>query len=233
MNQSTEIKDLFLAISKVQKTLKGAIKDSNNPFFKSTYADLESCWAACREPLSENGLSIIQTMDYEPNHDFLITTLGHVSGQWIRSKTRIVSVKNDPQAMGSAITYARRYALAAIIGLVQTDDDAESAMNRKGLPPALPKPASIPVAQVIKPASVTSPVPPNKPSEIQKLTELNIINGNDEFSIFEQAEALDLPTEGQPCSLCASGLKKSKAGDTLFCPRFKEKEHGEHDIFRL
>lgn len=131
MNQSIEVKELFTALAKAQGLLKGALKDSNNPFFKSKYADLESCWAACRLALSENGLSVIQTMDYEVGNDFLITTLAHSSGQWIKGRLRIISSKPDAQGMGSALSYSRRYSLAAIIGLIQTDDDGEYVVGRQ------------------------------------------------------------------------------------------------------
>lgn len=130
MSQSIETKEIFTAISKLQSEMKSALKDSSNPFFKSKYADLEACWDAAREPLAKNGLSVIQTQDHENGNDFLVTTLAHHSGQWIKGRLRIVPVKQDPQAMGSAITYARRYSLAAILGLTQTDDDGEAAMGR-------------------------------------------------------------------------------------------------------
>lgn len=132
--QSQEIKDLVSALCKVQSEMKGAVKDSSNPFFKSKYADLESCWEAARLPLTKNGLSIVQTLDYENGVDLLVTTLAHSSGQWIKGRLRIVPTKADPQAVGSAITYARRYAFAAIVGLIQTDDDGEAAMGRVNKP---------------------------------------------------------------------------------------------------
>lgn len=128
--QSTETKELFSALSRAQASLKSAIKDSKNPFFNSSYADLESCWGASRDVLTQNGLSVSQTMDHESGVDFLVTILAHSSGQWIKGKLRLNPVKNDPQSMGSAITYTRRYAFAAIIGLTQTDDDGETASGR-------------------------------------------------------------------------------------------------------
>jgi hypothetical protein len=130
MNSSLEVRELFTALSKAQGSLKGALKDSNNPFFKSSYADLESCWIACRAVLAEHGLSVIQTMDYENGTDLLVTMLAHSSGQWIQGKLRIVCSKPDAQSMGSAITYSRRYSLAAIVGLTQTDDDGNAASNK-------------------------------------------------------------------------------------------------------
>jgi hypothetical protein len=136
MMQSPEVKELFAAVSKVQSELRGAKKDSANPFFKSSYADLEACWEAARPVLAKHNLSVIQTMDHTDGQDFLLTTLGHTSGQWITSKLRLMPEKQNPQALGSAITYNRRYAFAAIIGLIQTDDDGEAAMNRTGQQPS-------------------------------------------------------------------------------------------------
>jgi|SRR6478609_6667344 len=130
MNQSQDVNELFSALSKAQATIKGALKDSTNPFFKSKYADLESVWEACREPLTVHGLSVVQTTEFSADAGiYVVTTLGHASGQWIKGTLPIMAIKQDPQGIGSAITYARRYALAAIVGIVQVDDDGESAMG--------------------------------------------------------------------------------------------------------
>ena len=138
MEHSEQINELATALAKAQGDLKGAKKDSKNPFFHSSYADLASVWDACREPLSKNGLSVVQTTDWVVGEEhclLLLTTLLHSSGQWITGKLLIKPVKDDPQGLGSAITYARRYALSAIVGIAAEDDDAESAMGRKGNPP--------------------------------------------------------------------------------------------------
>lgn len=129
MNQSPTIGKLAEALSQAQSQIEGARKDSKNPFFKSSYADLESVWNACRKQLCENGLSVIQTTEGTPDAISLVTTLVHVSGEWIRGVLPICPVKSDPQSIGSALTYARRYALAAIAGVCQTDDDAEESMR--------------------------------------------------------------------------------------------------------
>ena len=136
MTQSNEVKDLFTALAKAQSEIRGAVKDSANPFFKSKYADLESVWDACRDALTKNGLSVIQTTEYQVEAGTcVVTTLGHSSGQWIKGTLPIMAIKNDPQGIGSAITYARRYALAGIVGIVQVDDDGESAMGRSVVKP--------------------------------------------------------------------------------------------------
>jgi hypothetical protein len=133
----SEIKQLTAAMVKVQATLKHAVKDSTNPHFKSKYADLGAVWDACRETLTANELAVFQTMDvlHVAQRDgatviqpVLNTILAHVSGESIESTTPIVMKDRDnPQQMGSAITYARRYALMAILGIVADDDDGQAA----------------------------------------------------------------------------------------------------------
>ena len=128
--QSNFIGALAAALCKVQGALVGAIKDSNNPFFKSKYADLASVWESCRAQLAANNLCVIQTTAEAADGAVLITTLAHSSGEWIRSVLPIKVKDNSPQAQGSGLTYARRYALAAIVGVSQIDDDAEAAQGR-------------------------------------------------------------------------------------------------------
>lgn len=130
MEHSEQVDQLAAALVKAQAVMGGAKKDSANPFFKSTYADLESVWDACREPLTSNGLAVVQTTDREDAGVVVVTTLLHNSGQWMRGRLTVRPVKDDPQGVGSCITYARRYALAAIVGVYQTDDDAEAAHGR-------------------------------------------------------------------------------------------------------
>src|SRR5262245_55419311 len=124
MNKSQTIAALGAALSKAQAEMRAALKQSQNPFFNSKYADLASIWDACREPLTKNGLCVIQTT--EPvdgdaegcKHAVLVeTTLVHESGEWITGRLQITPVKNDPQGSGSAITYGRRYGLAAMVGV--------------------------------------------------------------------------------------------------------------------
>jgi hypothetical protein len=128
--QSESIAALAAALSKAQASITGALKDSSNPFFKSRYADLASCWDACRKQLADNGLAVIQATDVTNVGVVLVTTLAHSSGEWMRGVLPIVTKDAGPQAQGSGITYARRYALAAIVGLAQIDDDAEAAQAR-------------------------------------------------------------------------------------------------------
>jgi hypothetical protein len=137
MNQSESINELITALSKAQGEMSTASKDCNNPFFKSKYADLSSVWAACREPLSKHGLAVIQTVQQRECGDVLFTMLGHSSGQWI-SSTMPIRIKmegkggNELQALGAAITYLRRFALSALVGVAPDDDnDANTATAYK------------------------------------------------------------------------------------------------------
>ena len=128
MPQSDSIKELATALSKVQGELTYAKKDSANPFFKSRYADLESVWDACRSLLAANGLSVIQMPgNYFEGRMWLVTRLCHTSGEWIEQEMSVPVQKADAQGAGSALTYMRRYALAAFVGVVQADDDGNAA----------------------------------------------------------------------------------------------------------
>ena len=130
MQKSDSINELAAALSKAQGQISGAIKDSQNPFYKSNYADLGSCWDSIRRPLSDNGLSVIQAVDSIDNAIFIETILAHTSGQFMSSRVKINPTKDDPQGVGSAITYYRRYSLAAMVGLYQIDDDANAATSK-------------------------------------------------------------------------------------------------------
>ena len=130
MNRSESIKELATALAKAQGEMGKAIKDANNPFSKANYADLESCIDASRAALVKNGLSVAQFVSSGGVGLALNTVLMHSSGEFIETACRVLSVKKDPQGEGSAITYYRRYAYAAAIGLVTSDDDGEGAMDR-------------------------------------------------------------------------------------------------------
>jgi len=180
--QSEQINELVKALVEVQRTMAPVIKGKSNPFFKSKYADLANIWDALREPLADNGLAVMQTADVaEPGFTqteetkgernstqqmvvrtktgavTIVTTLAHTSGQWIRGSLCLPLAKADPQGVGSAITYGRRYTLAAMLGVAPEDDDGEAAVGR-GKAPAkheTPPPA---------------PTPPEPPKQVAKAT---------------------------------------------------------------
>ena len=129
MTKSSEIKQLATALVKFQSAVKAVKKDASNPFFKSKYADLASIIEAIRVPLADNGLSFAQ---FPAGEGGLTTILMHESGEWIEETFAMKPVDNKPQTMGSAITYMRRYALSAMLGIAtEEDDDGNKASGTK------------------------------------------------------------------------------------------------------
>ena len=148
--QSEKTDQLALALSKVQASLRPALRTSTNPFFHSKYAPLDVVWDACRSQLGANGFAVTQTTSVAPAS--LVTTLLHSSGQWISGNYPLPEIQ-DPQKFASAVTYARRYALASLIGVVSPEKTMMAILHppesphRKSvwlqqsqLQPQLPKP---------------------------------------------------------------------------------------------
>lgn len=128
MKSSESIGKLATALCKAQQQMGGAVKDASNPFFKSRYADLGAVVKAVKEPFAENGLSYVQFPIATEDRIGISTRLMHSSGEWLEQEFSIPAQKLDPQKAGSVLTYFRRYSLAAVAGVPQVDDDAESAM---------------------------------------------------------------------------------------------------------
>ena len=137
MKTSETIKDLATALAKAQGEILGAPRDSENPFFKSHYADLDSCREAMREAFAKNGLSLTQETLQLGSEPALGAMLMHSSGQWIQYDPIVVPVKekNNPQALKSGITYMRRAQLLAICAMSEKDDDGEAATQPVSKPP--------------------------------------------------------------------------------------------------
>lgn len=134
MKTSENVSELFTALAKAQGQIENAPKDADNPFFKSRYTTLSAIRSVIRKPLSENGLAIIQTpIDGDNSQMTVITRLCHSSGEWVETSFSFqVAGKNYLQAAGSAITYARRYQLAAMLGIASDDDnDAQDIETEK------------------------------------------------------------------------------------------------------
>ena len=129
MNKSETIKELATALNKAQADMSGAKKKATNPFFKSKYSDMNAVVDAVRIPFSENGLSYSQFPLFENGCVGVETILMHDSGEWISSILMLPMTKQDPQAAGSAITYARRYSLQSIAGIPSEDDDGNSTVK--------------------------------------------------------------------------------------------------------
>lgn len=141
---SQNINELASALSKAQGKMKAAIKDSTNPHFKSKFSSLNSVWDACREELSKNGLSIIQQIDSASENMVLVTTLLHSSGQWMRSYLPLSNAKQTPQALGSNLSYMRRYGLCSMVGIVSDEDDDGNEASR----PVSQQKAAVPVKRI-------------------------------------------------------------------------------------
>jgi len=143
MTHSEQINEIATALAKAQAEIEGAKKDSTNPHFKSSYADLASVWDACRKALTANGLSVVQGPVSDEGRVGVTTMLMHSSGQWLESTFFMRPTKDDPQGAGSALTYARRYALAAMVGVAPEDDDGNAASEKvTGSKPVAVKPSA-------------------------------------------------------------------------------------------
>lgn len=159
IEHSEKLDQLAAALAKAQASVKGAKKDASNPFFKTTYADLASVWDACREALTSNGLSVVQFPGFDNGIATLSTMLLHSSGQWLSATAGAPLAKMDAQGVGSALTYLRRYTLAAVASVSPEDDDGQAAsgvkrkMERGGVSTASPK--GVAVAPPSQPAPTT------------------------------------------------------------------------------
>lgn len=158
MQMSETIGELAKALAAAQGEIEGAKKDSENPFFKSKYADLSSVRDACQTALSKHGLAIVQIPGTQITENATIisveTLLAHSSGEWVRGDLSAIPVKDDPQGIGSCITYLRRYALSAYTGVAPEDDDG-SAASRPFDGKAQAKPKGTPKPPVNNAAEVT------------------------------------------------------------------------------
>lgn len=135
------MKNIATALVKAKRAFGPALKDKNNPAFRSKYADLGACIEAVDSALLENGIALIQETSEDLTGVTIETVLLHESGEMIRGgKLHVPAAKQDPQGYGSALTYARRYSLMATCGIAPEDDDgnaATQAMRQRG--PALPE----------------------------------------------------------------------------------------------
>lgn len=128
MKTSESISKIASALLQAQKAITFAAKDASNPFFKSKYADLPTVIDAIKPALNEAGIVFIQSATPSESGMLALTTrLIHESGEWLEDVATAPLQKNDPQGYGSAITYLRRYSLAAFTGLYQDDDDGQAA----------------------------------------------------------------------------------------------------------
>jgi hypothetical protein len=129
--QSEQLDQLYTSLAKAQAEMRDAELNSKNPHFKSEYADLTSIVKCSRPSLTRNGLSVIQQMMIDPlGQTIMQTRLCHISGQWIESRLPVKPDREGVQALGSYITYLRRYSYTSLIGVVDADDDGEASEGR-------------------------------------------------------------------------------------------------------
>lgn len=131
MEQSAEIGDLAKALSAFQADVQEPKRDGVNPHLKNRFVTLASAWSAIRPVIGKHGLSVTQLAGGDGQSVTVTTQLQHSSGQWIRESIALPTGSqkglNDAQVMGSALSYLRRYALLAILGLSAEDDDAATS----------------------------------------------------------------------------------------------------------
>ena len=134
MERSEEINKIGEALAKAQGEMKAAVYDRVNPYYKSKYATLSAVMEACKPSLSKYNIAVVQgtSFDMETNSVKVETMLIHTSGQWISETLNMKPAKNDPQSVGSSITYARRYSLASLVGIAaDEDDDGTASVDNK------------------------------------------------------------------------------------------------------
>lgn len=156
MNKSETITLISKALIQAQSEMGNALKDSRNPFFKSTFATLNAVREACIPVLNKHGIGVFQPTTVIDNKLYLETMLLHESGEFITGLYEVVVGKvNDPQASGAALSYARRYALQAMVNIGADDDDGESAMGRNTKAPYV---ASTPTKTFVPPVNVKAEI---------------------------------------------------------------------------
>ena len=205
--QSENITDLAKSLLNVQRTVQPVTKDAENPFTKSWYASLNSVMAACRDALIENGIWLCQyPVPVEQSNSLgLVTKLTHAeSGQWQSSLAVVPLPKADPQGMGSAITYARRYALTAMLGMVTEDDDGEGAKNGKKSPTRPKLPVNAPESQKTRQYEPTTTLNISGPSHLPPASLENLPSL--EGVTYQQVTAQD----GRPCIIATGNTQAKK-----------------------
>lgn len=144
MKTSESVKALATSLILAQNKIKHAAKDSQNPHFRNDYASLESVIDATKQALLDQDTAVLQGISADGSS--LTTRLQHASGEFIETECKLVLSKADMQGLGSAITYARRYALAAIMNISQADDDGNAASSRPSPRAVPPKKSKAPGA---------------------------------------------------------------------------------------
>ena len=148
MKTSESIGKIIPALLKAQKKIGAAVKGADNPFFKSKYADLGSVMEACKGPLNDEGIVIVQSPSLRKNEitgevdNIMETVLLHESGEFIQGEMKLILDKKDMQKLGSAISYSKRYILQSMAFIPAMDDDANIASNKSAAKKDFKKPAA-------------------------------------------------------------------------------------------
>jgi hypothetical protein len=163
MQHSEQINEIAGALAVAQGKMQHASKDAMNPHFGKSYADLASIVDACRAPLSECGISVVQSPSIVEMSKTVVvrTMLAHKSGQWIAGELGAQVADTKPQTVGSAVTYLRRYGLAAMVGIAPDDDDGNAAQGR-------PATAQPPRQASTRPAPSATNTPKPQPAQVQQ-----------------------------------------------------------------
>jgi hypothetical protein len=126
MKQSQSIVEIAKALAALQVRIEDASSNAENKHLKNNYANLQSILETIRVPMAAVGLSFTQVPGFNDGVVYLDTQIMHVSGEWIQGTAAAPLTKQDAQGVGATLTYLRRYALAAMVGITQADDDGES-----------------------------------------------------------------------------------------------------------
>lgn len=183
---SDSVASLAGALAAAQSEMENATKNAQNPHFRNRYADLAEVLNTVRPVLAKHGIAVLQSPSYSDGIATVETLLMHSSGEWVRGAASAPVVKTDPQGVGSATTYLRRYALAALCGIAQEDDDGEASVRK-----AEPK-RSKPVVADKETESVT----PDQRALLEKLLRSHVVT---------EAE------RGKMHKSLANGLSKARA----------------------
>lgn len=188
LTMSASIASIIPAFIEAKKAMGPLVKGASNPFFKSKYADLGSVIDVSETALLENGIATIQSPGGD-GHNVSVTTLfAHVSGEWIQGHLVLAPIKPDPQAAGSAITYARRYSLQAMCNLAAEDDDGNAAVKARLEPvaPRTARPAASPPPnpQRVRAAELLDALPPDR-----RMAALAWASNNTASELFQLSDA--------------------------------------------
>lgn len=149
---------LIPALVKARLAFEPIAKDGKNPHYRTRYATLDSILSAVVKPLAENGLAIVQTLNPTPDAPILTTHLYHESGESIESNYPLPA-STEPQKLGAAITYARRYAICAMLNIVADEDDDGNSASSKPTTVASPAKDDAKVTPISKPATAATDAP--------------------------------------------------------------------------